>query len=83
MGELPFPVDQLAPEFLFKLLHASRQCGLRDIALLGRAGEVQCTGDSHKITDLMELHGVFTVSSIALFTRSAFFFNHRCEIAEF
>src|SRR5262249_59576458 len=40
LRQLALAVDQLAAELLLELLHPLGQGGLRDIALLGRAGEV-------------------------------------------
>ena len=61
LGQLALAVDQLAAELLLELLHPLGQGGLRDIALLGRAGEVECGRDGEEVANLMKLHGLFSV----------------------
>src|SRR5215468_10803102 len=58
LRQLALAVDQLAAELLLKLLHPLRQGGLRDIALLGCAGEVECGRDGEEVASLMKFHGV-------------------------
>src|SRR5262249_8713845 len=53
--QLAFAVDQLAAELLLELLHPLGQGGLRDIALLGCAGEVECGRDGEEVASLMKL----------------------------
>src|SRR5262245_39420881 len=61
LRQLALAVDQLAAELLLELLHPLGQGGLRDIALLGRAGEVECGRDGEEVANLMKLHGLFSV----------------------
>src|SRR5262249_33011615 len=56
LRQLALAVDQLATELLLELLHPLGQSGLRDVALLGCASEVECGRDGEKITNLMKLH---------------------------
>jgi hypothetical protein len=62
VGELrqsALAVDQLVAELLLELLHSLGQGGLRDIALLARAGKVECGRDGEEVANLMKLHGLF------------------------
>ena len=56
MGQLALAAQQQPAKLLFELLDRAGQCRLRDMALLGRAGEIQRVGDRQKIADLMHLH---------------------------
>src|SRR5271165_6612350 len=57
MREMAFTVKKRAAKLSFQLLNRARERGLRDVALLRRAGEVQFLRDGKKITDLMHFHG--------------------------
>src|SRR6516225_5654057 len=61
LRQLALAVDQLAAELLFELLHPLGQRGLRDIALLRCAREVECGRDGEEVANLMKLHGLFSV----------------------
>ena len=61
LRQLALAVDQLAAELLLELLYPLGQGGLRDIALLGCAGEVECGRDGEEVANLMKLHGLFSV----------------------
>ena len=56
MRQLALAPQQQAAQLLLELLDRPGQRGLRDVALLGRAGEVQRVGDRQKIADLVHLH---------------------------
>ena len=56
MRQLALAAQQQAAKLLFELLDRAGQRRLRDMALLGRAGEIQRVGDRQKIADLMHLH---------------------------
>ena len=68
LRQLALAVDQLAAELLLQLLHPLRQGGLRDIALLGCAGEIECGRDGEEVANLMKLHGLFSVKLLRIFT---------------
>src|SRR5215813_7643076 len=61
LRQLALAVDQLATELLLELLHPLGQGGLRDIALLGRAGEVECGRYGEEVANLLKFHGLFSV----------------------
>src|SRR5262245_29494470 len=63
LRQLALAVDQLAAELLLELLHPLGQGGLRNIALLGCAGEVECGRDGEEVASLMKVHGVFLRST--------------------
>jgi hypothetical protein len=56
MSEVALPPQQKPAQFLLKLLDRSRQGGLRHIALLGGAREVERLRHRQKIADLVHLH---------------------------
>ncbi|MGY4483166.1 hypothetical protein ACVWWR_002357 [Bradyrhizobium sp. LM3.2] len=56
MSELAFAVNQLTTEFLLELLNPLGQGGLRNIALLGCAGEVERGRNGEEVANLMKLH---------------------------
>ena len=66
LRQLALAVDQLAAEFLLELLHSLSQGGLRDIALLGRSGEVECGRDGEKVANLMKLHRLLFSAKLLL-----------------
>ena len=49
-------VKQRTAQLFFELLDGARQRGLRDVAALGRAGEVQFLAEAEEIADLMHFH---------------------------
>src|SRR5271155_885813 len=49
-------VKEQPSELLLEKLDGARQRGLRHIALLARAGEIQLLGHREEITNLMHLH---------------------------
>src|SRR5262249_22072564 len=51
------PPKKLATEFELEHFYGARQRGLRHVALLRRAREVQFIGNRKKIADLVHLHG--------------------------
>src|SRR3954469_20178067 len=61
LRQLALAVDQLTAELLLELLHPLGQGRLRDIALLGCAGEVECGRNGKEVAHLMKLHGLFSV----------------------
>ena len=56
MRQFALAPQQQSAELLFELLDGARQRRLRDVALFGRAREVQRVGDRQKIADLVHLH---------------------------
>src|SRR6516164_2602676 len=56
MREMAFAVKKRAAQFSLQLLNCTRERGLRDVALFGRAREIQFLRDGKKITDLVHLH---------------------------
>ena len=57
LRQLALAVDQLAAELLLEPLYPLGQGGLRDIALLGCASEVECRRNGEEVANLMKLHG--------------------------
>ncbi len=60
LGQLrggPLAAKQVAAEFGLQLLDGPRQRRLRDVALVGGAGEVEHTRDREEVANLMHLHG--------------------------
>src|SRR5262249_30978447 len=89
LRQLPLAVDQLAAELLLELLYPLRQGGLRDIALLCCAGEVECGRDGEEVASLMKLHGCSPSSCCCLYRRAfalddvtghAAIMAHRCYL---
>jgi hypothetical protein len=56
VSEAPFTVKKRAAELVFEQLDCARQCRLRNVAQLGRPGEIQFLGDGQEIPDLADLH---------------------------
>src|SRR5215831_17664581 len=57
MSVTMLPSKKLATEFELEHFYGAGQRGLRHVALLRRAREVQFTGNGKKIADLVHLHG--------------------------
>ena len=60
LGQLcggPLAAKQVATEFGLQLFDGPRQRGLRDIALVGGAREVEHTRNREEVANLMHLHG--------------------------
>jgi hypothetical protein len=66
-------MDQLAAEPVLEFLYPLGQGGLRDIALLGCAGEIECGRDREEVANLMKLHGLMFLSGSQ--ARSEFLWN--------
>jgi hypothetical protein len=56
MCEIALASKQLAAQLFLELLDGTRQRRLRDVTLLGRAREVQQTGDGQEVSDLVHFH---------------------------
>ena len=54
--QLALAAQQQAAELLLEKLDRAGQGRLRDVALLGGAGEIQRVRDRQKVADLMHLH---------------------------
>ena len=52
----PLASEQVAAELVLELLDGARQRGLRDVAFLGGAREIQQPRDREEVSDLMHLH---------------------------
>src|SRR5437879_10833018 len=59
LRQLALAVDHLAAEPRLERLYPLGQGGLRDIALLGCAGEIEGGRDGEEVANLMKLHGLF------------------------
>ncbi len=57
MSVLAFPVEQRAPELSFEVLDGAGQAWLRNVALLGGAGEVEGLAKGLEVFYLVVLHG--------------------------
>lgn len=56
MGTGPLPVKQQPAELILQQLDGALEGGLRDVALLRRAGEIQFLADREEVSDLMHFH---------------------------
>ena len=56
MGEAALAVEKRPAEFVLEQLYGARECRLRDVALLGRPGEIQLLGYGQEVSDLADLH---------------------------
>lgn len=56
VSEAALTVEERPAEFILEKFDCARQRGLRDIALLGRPGEIQLLGDGQEVSDLADLH---------------------------
>lgn len=56
MSEAALTVEKRPAEFIFQKLDRARQSRLRNIALLGRPGEIQLLGDGQEVSNLADLH---------------------------
>jgi hypothetical protein len=50
------PMEQGTAQFFLEHLDCARQRRLRDIAMLGRPGEIPGSGKGQKISDLVHFH---------------------------
>ena len=50
-------VEQRPAEFVFQELDGAGERGLRDMALLGRAREIELLADREKVAHLLHFHG--------------------------
>jgi hypothetical protein len=57
-------MNELSAKLVFQFLDRLGQRGLRHVALLGGAREVQKAGNGHKISYLMQLHGFLRMTSV-------------------
>ena len=57
MRSRPLTMEQEAAELVLQELDGARERGLRHVAFLGRAGEVQLLAQGEEIPDLMHFHG--------------------------
>ncbi len=66
MGELALAPQEQPAQLLFELLDRAGQRRLRDMALLGRPGEIQGFRNRQEVADLVHLHAVTVPLSCAL-----------------
>src|SRR3990167_2548347 len=57
MRVVALPAEQRAAQLVLQPLDGARQRRLRDVARLGRAGEIQSLANREKVADLMHFHG--------------------------
>jgi hypothetical protein len=66
VGEVALAPKKLSAQLFFQLFDGSRERGLRDVTLLGSAGEVQQARYGEEVSDLVHFHaGTPTQSSLS------------------